>query len=86
MTQNNMNYLELPRWDEDSQHVRQDKDSPCLIIQLCSKVPKDYNCNTFPTSTGKLGKGNPLLEGPSGCLPEKKNSLETIHSLLDVSF
>lgn len=77
-----ISYLELCHSGvKFSQRVRQDKDSPCLITQLCSKVPiKDWNINSFPTSTSKLEKGTPLLKGLSGCLPEKKNSLETLDS------
>lgn len=55
MPQESLNDLEynepfgtLPWWDEDSQHVRQDKDF-ILITQLCSKVlERTETATVFP--------------------------------------
>lgn len=69
-------------WGEESQYSRQVKGSPCFITQHCSRVLLRTDISSLPTCAGKSEKRTPLLKGPSGCLPVKKTSSETLEALL----
>lgn len=55
----------LPWWGEDSQHVRQDKDPPCVITLLFSEVLERTETSTvFPLLQANWKKELPCLQAP----------------------